>query len=138
MNYIYKNDKNDNRKYFKQMQEFIGVGLKKGLKIHHIIMRLQGMNPSKFHLAVSYGQLGKQLGNAMSINVLERIFVQLLPAAGLAQVGSLQDRWVDGTANPRRPKPARTTQDHPNQLEPLKPARTIRNHPAGRILNHER
>jgi len=61
------------------------------------MMRLQGMNPTKFHVAVSDTQLGKQLGNTMSVNVLERLFVKLLPAAKLAS-GKLTDRWQTGIA----------------------------------------
>ena len=61
------------------------------------MMRLQGMNPSKFRVVVSQAQLGKQLGNTMSVNVLERLLVRLLPAAGLAAPG-LRDRWEDGSA----------------------------------------
>jgi len=62
------------------------------------MMRLQGMNPSKFRVAVSDAQLGKQLGNTMSVNVLERLLVRLLPAAGLAVAAGLRDRWADGSA----------------------------------------
>eukprot|EP00420_Gonyaulax_spinifera_P015244 CAMPEP_0197892698 /NCGR_PEP_ID=MMETSP1439-20131203/31276_1 /TAXON_ID=66791 /ORGANISM="Gonyaulax spinifera, Strain CCMP409" /LENGTH=61 /DNA_ID=CAMNT_0043512893 /DNA_START=1 /DNA_END=186 /DNA_ORIENTATION=+ len=32
----------------------------------------------------------------MSVNVLERLFVRALPAAGLARHGSLVDRWETG------------------------------------------
>lgn len=60
------------------------------------MFRLQGMNPSTFKVAVPESELGKQLGNTMSVNVLERLFVRLLPAAGLC--GSLRDRWADGSA----------------------------------------
>eukprot|EP00413_Alexandrium_margalefii_P009372 CAMPEP_0204539654 /NCGR_PEP_ID=MMETSP0661-20131031/16899_1 /ASSEMBLY_ACC=CAM_ASM_000606 /TAXON_ID=109239 /ORGANISM="Alexandrium margalefi, Strain AMGDE01CS-322" /LENGTH=303 /DNA_ID=CAMNT_0051546273 /DNA_START=6 /DNA_END=913 /DNA_ORIENTATION=+ len=42
------------------------------------MMRLQGMDPKDFQVAVSEAQLGKQIGNAMSVNVLERLFVRLL------------------------------------------------------------
>merc|ERR1712194_464674 len=62
------------------------------------MMRLQGMNPTKFHVAVSDTQLGKQLGNTMSVNVLERLFVRLLPAAKLVRAGALKDRWASGQA----------------------------------------
>jgi len=62
------------------------------------MMRLQGMNPCKFRQVVSDRQLGKQLGNTMSVNVLERLLVRLLPAAGLATAGGLRDRWEDGSA----------------------------------------
>ena len=66
-------------------------------------MRLQGMTPEAFKVAVSQAQLGKQIGNAMSCNVLERLFVRLLPAAGLAPAGSLVDRW--GCAGPLASSP---------------------------------
>ena len=61
------------------------------------MLRLQGMDPSKFIVSVSEFQLGKQLGNTMSVNVLERILTRLLPAAGLVK-GPLRDRWEDGSA----------------------------------------
>jgi DNA (cytosine-5)-methyltransferase 1 len=56
------------------------------------LMRLQGMDMSKFKQAVSDTELGKQIGNAMSVNILERLLVRLLPAAGLVK-GKLPDRW---------------------------------------------
>jgi len=70
------------------------------------MLRLQGMiTPSEgFRIAVSEAQLGKQIGNAMSCNVLERLFVRLLPAAGLA--ASLHDRW-EQLAAPSTPKARR-------------------------------
>merc|ERR1711957_857686 len=49
------------------------------------VMRLMGMDPTKVKVAVTEGALGKQLGNTMSVNVVERIFVRLLPAAGLVR-----------------------------------------------------
>jgi len=60
------------------------------------MMRLQGMNPKAFKVAVSDTQLGKQIGNAMSVNVLERLFARLLPACGLVRHGVLADRWQKG------------------------------------------
>ena len=42
--------------------------------------------------------LGKQLGNAMSVNVLERLLVSALPAARLIPRGALEDRWASGSA----------------------------------------
>merc|ERR1719356_2074307 len=56
------------------------------------MFRLQGMDMTKFNQVVSDGELGKQIGNAMSVNILERLFVRLLPAAGLVK-GKLTDRW---------------------------------------------
>ena len=61
-------------------------------------MRLQCMNPTEFAMVVSESQLGKQLGNAMSVNVLERIFARALPAAGLVKPGVLIDTWQTGEA----------------------------------------
>lgn len=60
------------------------------------MMRLQGMTTPEqgFRVVVTEPQLGKQIGNAMSVNVLERLFVRLLTAAGLAPHGSLHDRWA--------------------------------------------
>ena len=58
--------------------------------------RLQGMNPDHFKQVVSDAQWRKQLGNAMSINVVERLLARLLPAVGLT--GPLPDRWASGTA----------------------------------------
>merc|ERR1712087_46172 len=57
------------------------------------MMRLQGMAPEDFKVVVSQTQWGKQIGNAMSRNILERIFVRLLPAAGLYPAARLHDRW---------------------------------------------
>ena len=61
------------------------------------MMRLQGMNPEEFTLEVTERQLAQQLGNAMSLNVLERIMFRLLPAAGL-RVKEDEDRWESGKA----------------------------------------
>merc|ERR1712151_422932 len=65
------------------------------------MMRLQGMKPEGFKVVVSDMQWGKQIGNAMSCNVLERIFVRLLPAAGLYPAALLRDRW--DSAGPAAP-----------------------------------
>jgi len=62
------------------------------------MMRLQGMDPTKFTVAVSNAQLGKQLGNTMSVCVLERLFTRLLPAAKLVRGGIVKDRWENGQA----------------------------------------
>jgi len=72
------------------------------------MLRLQGMITPKegFQVVVSDAQLGKQIGNAMSCNVLERLFVRLLPAAGLAAPGNLHDRW-EHPAVPSTPKARR-------------------------------
>mmetsp|Transcript_79051 Transcript_79051/g.256372 ORF Transcript_79051/g.256372 Transcript_79051/m.256372 type:complete len:399 (+) Transcript_79051:59-1255(+) len=59
-------------------------------------MRLQAIRtPAEgFKVVVSDSQLGRQIGNAMSVNILERLLVRILPAAGLALAGSLKDRWA--------------------------------------------
>ena len=44
---------------------------------------LQGMDPKKFKIAVPEAEMGKQIGNAMSVNVIQRILTEALPAAGL-------------------------------------------------------
>lgn len=63
------------------------------------MLRLQGMKPTAFTCVVTTNQLGRQLGNAMSVNVLERIFLSLLPAAGLTRKSvKLEDRWASGKA----------------------------------------
>ena len=61
------------------------------------LLRLQGMSPSTFICAVSDRQLGIQLGNTMSVNVLERLFFMLLPACLLVPPGVLRDNWADGS-----------------------------------------
>ena len=56
------------------------------------------MDPSRFIKAVSDNQLRAQLGNTMSVNVIERILIRVLPAAGLVKHGRLVDRWENGEA----------------------------------------
>ena len=56
------------------------------------------MVPTEFTVAVTDAQLKKQLGNAMSVNDMERLLVRVLPAAGLVQHGVLVDRWESGEA----------------------------------------
>jgi DNA (cytosine-5)-methyltransferase 1 len=62
------------------------------------MMRLHGMNPQHFKVGVTENQLGRQLGNTMSVNVLERLFVRLLPAAKLVKRNEVKDRWQNGSA----------------------------------------
>jgi len=66
------------------------------------MMRLQGINPAKFVVDVSECTLGQQIGNAMSVNVIERVLNQALQAAGLTRKGCLRekldptrDRWAN-------------------------------------------
>ncbi|CAK0902245.1 unnamed protein product [Prorocentrum cordatum] len=58
------------------------------------LMRIQGMDPSVIKVSMSQVAMGRALGNAMSQNVLERIFVALLPSVGLAQSTDLKDRYA--------------------------------------------
>ncbi|MDP7647377.1 MAG: DNA (cytosine-5-)-methyltransferase, partial [Candidatus Woesearchaeota archaeon] len=60
------------------------------------MLRLQGMNPGKFVSVVSDQVLGQQIGNAMSVNVIERILKRALEAANLVDPGSLEDHWANG------------------------------------------
>ena len=62
------------------------------------IMRLQGMNPTTFKVVVSSAQLGRQLGNTMSVNVVERVLYNVLPAAKLIRKDEVEDRWANGNA----------------------------------------
>lgn len=58
------------------------------------MLRCQGMERS-FKQVVSDRALGGQIGNAMSQNVIERILIKLLPAAGLvSQDRCLVDHWA--------------------------------------------
>ncbi len=61
-------------------------------------MRFQGMLSTSLEVVVSDTDFGHQLGNSMSINVLQRLLVSLLPAAGLSPPGTLQDPWLSGEA----------------------------------------
>lgn len=54
---------------------------------------------------VSDKVLGQMIGNAMSQNVLERLFINLLPFAGLVAKGTvLEDRWLARTNDPKWPR----------------------------------
>ena len=55
--------------------------------------RLQGI-PDDFLVFITEAAFARHLGNSMSVNVLERVLVSLLPAAGLWESESLHDRWV--------------------------------------------
>ena len=49
------------------------------------MLRLQGMDPSTFVTDVSSSKLGQQIGNAMSVNVIERILIAALKAANIVR-----------------------------------------------------
>ena len=61
------------------------------------MMRLMGMNPTEFTLDVTLPQVAKQVGNAMSLNVIERIIYNILPAAGFGKNNN-EDRWTSSRA----------------------------------------
>ena len=47
------------------------------------MLRLQAIDHTEFVVAVPECTLGQQIRNAMSVNVIERILVQALEAAGI-------------------------------------------------------
>ena len=58
--------------------------------------RLQGIRPSTFYKVVNDYELGQQIGNAMSVNVVERILYQVFQATPMVKKLNLRDRWVTG------------------------------------------
>ena len=62
------------------------------------MFRLQGMDPTKFKVDVTPTQLGQQIGNAMSVNVVERVLRNALLAAGMIESDTVPDRWRSGSA----------------------------------------
>lgn len=71
-------------------------------------MRLQGMHTPKdgFNIVVKTSETAKQVGNAMSVNVLERLLVRILSAARLVP-RALPDRWAHAARLDRMPRPVR-------------------------------
>ena len=59
------------------------------------MMRLQGIDPDKFKQVVSDKVMGQQIGNAMSVNVVEQILGSALQAAGLVIESCLKERKHD-------------------------------------------
>ena len=67
------------------------------------MMRFQGMLPTVltgWGDCMSERQMGHALGNAMSVNVLQRVLARALKASGLASV--VRDPWRDPLYNPWR------------------------------------
>jgi hypothetical protein len=59
------------------------------------MLRLFAIRPSRLNFGkLSFRKAGGMIGNAIAVNVLERIFCRLLPAAGLVPPGTLTDRWA--------------------------------------------
>ena len=59
--------------------------------------RLQGMDPARFKVS-SLKSAGQQIGNAMSVNVIERILYQALLATQTFGDLPLEDNWATGEA----------------------------------------
>jgi hypothetical protein len=55
------------------------------------------MNPTKFYVDVTKRDLGEQIGNAMSVNVIERVLLRALQALDMI-ADSVEDRWKSGEA----------------------------------------
>ena len=56
---------------------------------------LMGMMPDQLNTSmVRVSRFHHMLGNAVAVNVLERIFVKLLPVAGIVCQDALVDRWA--------------------------------------------
>ena len=69
------------------------------------MLKLQGMSSSKllFPPSLSQDDIGRLVGNSMSVNVLERLLSRVLPAANLW--GPIMDRWEIAEAPPaKRPR----------------------------------
>ena len=63
------------------------------------MLALQGMPADVRRAGISDRQMGFMIGNSMSVNVLERLLVRLLPGVGLLPPGrmpprGLQDKWA--------------------------------------------
>ena len=57
-------------------------------------LRLMGMDPADVDVsATTPAKLGRMIGNAMSVNVLERLLYRALPASGLISQSELRGRW---------------------------------------------
>ena len=58
------------------------------------MLRMFAIRPTRLVFgAVPRSSVGAMIGNAMAVNVLERLFCRVLPAAQIALPGSLSDRW---------------------------------------------
>ena len=63
------------------------------------MLRLQGMNPSRIVVDVSQSKLGQQIGNAMSVNVIEGILAAALKATNIERGENNRFKsWGNGTA----------------------------------------
>ena len=62
------------------------------------MLKLQGISPGDISVVVPGTEMGKQIGNAMSLNVVERVMRNALIAAGLIEAEDYQNRWRNGIA----------------------------------------
>ena len=60
-------------------------------------MRFQGTDPPSFKMDVSEPEMQRQIGNAMSLCVIERLLNKLIAAAGCVNQ-ERPDRWENGEA----------------------------------------
>ena len=61
------------------------------------MLRFQGMNPADLkHDNISDKEFGQQIGNAMSVNVIERILFQIFKSFRIPESDKLVDRWLKG------------------------------------------
>ena len=61
-------------------------------------LKLQGIDPKKFTFRnLDEATMSRQIGNSMSVNILERLIPRVLAAAGL-QPANYLDRWTSGVA----------------------------------------
>ena len=86
------------------------------------MMRFQGVVPIEVKRVVPWPELGNQIGNSLSPNVIERILWALLPAAGLGN-NPFDDRWKNGKAMQelRKPRIAKTLIIAEINTEPMLP-----------------
>ena len=62
------------------------------------MLKLQGISPGDVTVVVPGTEMGKQIGNAMSLDVVERVMRNALIAAGLINGEDFPDRWRSGMA----------------------------------------
>ena len=65
------------------------------------MLRLQGLQGS-WTMTSSPLQLGQMIGNAMSINVLQRLFCRIFPSIGLGNPSDFPDPWAISDAGRQR------------------------------------
>ena len=74
----------------------------------HELFLLQGMDPHVFKKETDSKLIGQLIGNAMRVNVVERILVKALQASNLAP-STLKDRWATGNPLAEMQRPRKDT-----------------------------